>query len=396
MVDLVARAAIDLAAGRLLAAEGHHHEIAGLRPELVPSTKLASDRPVPYYLLANRQLARPVMAGALLTLDDIDFGASSALLDMRRRQDTRGDLCMTVRPHAIFDAHHHFWDLAGPGHYPWLQDEYDEHFFLGDYRALRRNFLPDDLRATYRNWNLIGSVHVEAERSRREQVAETEWLAGLHARTGLPSAIVGHVYFTQPDRDAVLAGHAACPLVRGIRSKPIIAAEPGQSVRGQPGTLQDPVFAEGLAALGRYGLSWDLRVPFWHLGEAADLLADFPELPVVINHLGLPLDRSPEALAVWRRGMEALARLPATTLKVSELGLYGGRWDEASNRQVVAEAVRIFGYERCMFASNLPVSSLTVSLDPLVETILAALPDATQAQIDTLFATTARRFYRAG
>jgi predicted TIM-barrel fold metal-dependent hydrolase len=82
-----------------------------------------------------------------------------------------------------------------------------------------------------------------------------------------------------------------------------------------------------------------------------------------VNHLGLPLDRSPEALAVWRSGLAALAALPKTTLKVSELGLHGGRWEEESNRGVIAEAVSIFGFHRCMFASNLPVSSLSVQLD---------------------------------
>ena len=300
-----------------------------------------------------------------------------------------------IRPTEVFDAHHHFWDLGGAGHYPWLQDAYDPNFFLGDYHSLRHSFLPDHLRAAYRNWNLTGSVHVEAERSRREQVAETRWLAELHPTTGLPTLIVGHVHLTQPDRDEVLAGHAACPLVRGIRSKPVIAPGPGQSVRGQPGTLQDPAFAEGLAALQRYAFSWDLRVPFWHLQEAADLLADFPGLPVVVNHLGLPLDRSPEALAVWRRGLAALAALPGTTLKMSELGLHGGRWEEGSNRQVIAEAVAVFGYDRCMFASNLPVSGLSVRLDTLIQTVLIALPNAFQSEVDALFGMTARRFYRA-
>ena len=299
-----------------------------------------------------------------------------------------------IRPSAVFDAHHHFWDLEGEGHYPWLQDEYNDAFFLGDYRALRRNFLPTDLRAAYRGWTLVGSVHVEAERSRREQAAETRWLAGLHAATGLPSLIVGHVYFTQPDRDEVLAAHAACPLTRGVRCKPVTAAGPGQSVRGERGSLQDPDFAAGLAALGRFGFSWDLRVPFWHLEEAAELVRQVPEVPVVVNHLGLPLDRSPEALAAWRRGLEALAGQKQTVLKVSELGLHGGRWDEASNRAVIRDAVGIFGIGRCMFASNLPVSGLSVPLDALIATVLAALPDATQAEIDGLFAGNAQRFYR--
>jgi predicted TIM-barrel fold metal-dependent hydrolase len=301
-----------------------------------------------------------------------------------------------MRPREIFDAHHHFWNLSGgEGHYPWLQDQYDEDFFLGDYRAMCHDFLPDDLRARFARWNLTGSVHVEAERSRREQVAETRWLAELHGQAGLPTLIVGHVYFVQPDRDEVLADHAACPLVRGIRSKPVIAARPGLSVRGEPGSLQDPQFAEGLSRLERHGFSWDLRVPFWHLAEAAELVAQFPRIPVVLNHLGLPLDRSPEALAVWRRGMELVAAQPQVMLKVSEMGLHGGRWDAPSNRTVIRDAVAIFGIERCMFASNLPVSGLSVPLDDLVETVLAALPDASQPGIDGLFAGNARRFYRA-
>ena len=300
-----------------------------------------------------------------------------------------------IRPGEIFDAHHHFWDLGRGGHYPWLQEAYDESFFLGDYHAMCRNFLPADFRTLYRGWNLTGSVHVEAERSRQEQVAETRWLAEQHAATGLPTLIVGHVYFTQPDRDEVLAGHAACPLVRGIRSKPVIAAAPGQSVRGEPGSLQDPAFAEGLSRLGRFGFSWDMRVPFWHLEEAAALVGMFPDIPVAVNHLGLPLDRSPEALAVWRRGLEAVARHPNTMLKVSELGLHGGRWDDAGNCAVVRDAVAIYGIGRCMFASNVPVSGLSVELDTLIHTILAALPQASQSEIDDLFAGNARRFYRA-
>lgn len=302
---------------------------------------------------------------------------------------------MTV-PVEIFDAHHHLWDFRrGGGHYPWLQDASDESFFLGSYRALSRDFLPADLRARYGSWNLAGSVHVEAERSRREQVAETRWLAEQHAATGLPTLIVGHVSFTQPDRDEVLAGHASCPLVRGIRCKPVTAPATGQSVRGEAGSLQDPAFAEGLAQLRRFGFSWDLRVPFWHLEEAAALIGQLPDLPVVVNHLGLPLDRSPEALAVWRRGLEALAEHPNTTLKVSELGLHGGRWDEDSNRRVVRDAVGIYGIERCMFGSNLPVSGLSVDLATLIQMVLAALPHASQAEIDGLFAGNARRFYRA-
>ena len=123
-----------------------------------------------------------------------------------------------VAPREIVDAHHHFWDL-GAGHYPWLQDEYlGERFFLGPYDAIRRNYLPADLRRDTQPWNVVQTVHVEAERDRADQLGETLWLEECHRRHGWPSAIVGHVSFTQPDREDILAGHARSPLMRGIRS----------------------------------------------------------------------------------------------------------------------------------------------------------------------------------
>ncbi|KQR81789.1 amidohydrolase [Burkholderia sp. Leaf177] len=293
----------------------------------------------------------------------------------------------------IFDAHHHFWDLSD-GTFPWLTDDYDESFFLGDYRRMCKNFLPPEYRAATAGFNVIGTVHVEAERSRREQVIETEFLTRLNAATGLPSAIVGHVFFVQPDCEAVLEGHARSPLARGVRSKPEISAGPGQSVRGQPGTMQDDAWLRGLALLEKFGFSWDLRVPYWHLEEAAEVARAFPGTPIVTNHLGLPLDRSEEGLAIWRGGMQALAACPNVFLKVSELGLPNGTWDSASNRRVIREAVDMFGFGRCMFASNLPVGNLSATFTEIVADVIGALPQATETELRQLFAGTAQWFYR--
>jgi predicted TIM-barrel fold metal-dependent hydrolase len=257
-----------------------------------------------------------------------------------------------------------------------------------------QTFLPKDLRARYGGYRLVGSVHIEAERSRQEQVAETKWLEAQNAATGLPSAIVGHVYFVQPDCAAILAQHAASPLVRGIRSKPVISDGPGHSVAGQPGTMQDPRWLDGYALLGKHGLSWDLRVPYWHLAEAAEVARAFPDIAVVANHLGLPLDRSEAGLAIWRRGMAALVDCPNVSLKVSELGLPNGHWDRAGNARLVREAIGLFGWDRVMFASNLPVSGLSADLPTVIQTVLEAVPDAEPDQIDRLFRRNGMTFYR--
>ncbi|WP_222119137.1 amidohydrolase [Microbacterium sp. 1.5R] len=296
----------------------------------------------------------------------------------------------------IVDAHHHFWDLDGDGRWPWIQDEYNEDFFLGDYHAMRRTFLPPQYLAETAGWNVVGTVHCEAERSRDEQVAEDDFLQSLSDATDgrFPLAAVAHVGFLQPDRDEVLAAHAARSIVRGIRSKPVIAPRAGERATG-PGTLQDPQWVEGIAALAAHGFSWDLRVPYHHLAEAADVLADFPDLPVVINHCGLPLDRSDLGLQIWRQGMERLAALPRTVVKVSELGLYRNRWDRPSNEAVVRDTLAIFGADRALFASNMPVATLTApSFDEVMDTILAGAAQLDSAGLDALFHGTAARVYR--
>lgn len=85
--DLVAVARHDLAAGTVLTMGGHHHSIADVGAEVRPAAALAQDRPAPFYLVADRRLARDVKAGDAIRLGDVEIAADSGLLAMRRRQD---------------------------------------------------------------------------------------------------------------------------------------------------------------------------------------------------------------------------------------------------------------------------------------------------------------------
>lgn len=293
----------------------------------------------------------------------------------------------------VVDAHHHLWDLK-VGHYPTKQDQYDENFFLGDYRKICRDYLPDDYAADLAGFDIIGSVHIQAARAQNEQVQETEWLETMNARYGLPSVIVGHVVFTQPDCAEILEGHARSPLMRGIRSRPVTSRGPGQSVAGAPGTMQDDLWLRNFALLERHNMSWDMRIPYWHLAEGAEVARSFPGIPMVVNHTGLPLDRSEEGLAIWRRGLERLADCPNVVIKLSELGLPHGKWDIPSNIRAVQEAASIFGPDRVIFASNLPVASLSTDFRGIVDVMRAAFQDAGREALEKFFHRNAIRFYR--
>lgn len=296
---------------------------------------------------------------------------------------------------ALIDAHHHLWDLSRLD-YPWLQGEGEPGFFLGDYRTLRRNYLPEDFQRDTAGVRLLASVHCEAEHARSNPIAETQWLTEQQVHTGLPSVLVAWAPLLSPDAERVLEAHLRSPLLRGIRYKPLTARalDEVEQVRGQPGSLQDPAWHSALALLQRLGLSWDLRVPWWYLEEAAALLEAHPELTVVLNHTGLPWDRSPTGLALWRRGMRALARLPRVAVKVSEFGLPEPGWDVAQNRRLVRDTLELFGHERCLFASNFPVASLRIGYAELVARLEEFLAEDTPAQREAFFWRTAQRVYR--
>ena len=226
----------------------------------------------------------------------------------------------------LIDAHHHLWDLKA-NRYPFLTDQPEPHFFLGPYDAIKRNYLPEDYLRDSSAHNVLTTVHCEAEMDRSRQVAETRWLTEVNARYGFPGAIVAHAWFHTENAEEIIAAQSQFPLVRGIRSKPVTSLRPGTGTPGAPGTMQDDKWLRGFALLEKYGLSWDLRVPYWHLAEAAEVARQFPRTPIVLNHTGFPWDRSEEGLAAWRRGMEAVAREPNVHVKVSEFGLKDSAWD---------------------------------------------------------------------
>jgi predicted TIM-barrel fold metal-dependent hydrolase len=295
-------------------------------------------------------------------------------------------------PMPVIDAHHHLWDLEGDLTYPWHSS--NEHAYQGDNSALKRTYLPPEYHRDSALHNVVATVHVEAECDRSRQVAETAWVTEMADQYDMPNAIVAHAWIDEPNSEEILLQHKSFPLVRGIRTKPIISKGPDDSVRGQPRSLQDPNWIRGLDLLRKHELSWDLRVPWWHLEEAAEVVREHPDLRVVLNHTGYPMDRSPEAIAVWRRGMEALAACDNVACKISGLPVLGEPYTLTANKPIILDAIAMFGADRCMFASNFPVDGLKGSWDYLYSTYKRAVAHLDLSDRERLFAMNAMKFYR--
>jgi predicted TIM-barrel fold metal-dependent hydrolase len=91
----------------------------------------------------------------------------------------------------IVDAHHHLWDLGRGYNYPWLQDTPSGEGMLGNLAPIARDYLLRDYRADTANYDVVGSVHIEAVPA--DPVVETRWLHKMTSSEGLPSGIVARV-----------------------------------------------------------------------------------------------------------------------------------------------------------------------------------------------------------
>jgi predicted TIM-barrel fold metal-dependent hydrolase len=293
----------------------------------------------------------------------------------------------------IIDAHHHFWDLERNYH-PWLCDEPPIPFRYGDYRALRRSYHFEDYARDTSTFDLIGSVYVEAEWDPSDPVGETRWIDAIADECGFPSVVVAQAWLDRDDAESVLAAQARFSRVRSIRHKPTQAPGPDAVTPGARGSMGDARWRRGYALLEAHELAFDLQTAFWHLSEAYALACDFPRTQIILNHTGLPADRSPEGLAAWRRAMGELARAPNVAVKISGLGQPGRAWTVDANRPVVLDTIDLFGVERCMFASNMPVDGLVADFDTIYRGFMDIVSHFPLEERRKLFSENARRIYR--
>jgi predicted TIM-barrel fold metal-dependent hydrolase len=280
----------------------------------------------------------------------------------------------------IADAHQHFWD-ARANYHPWLCDATPIAFRYGDYSALRRTYLPADYLADARGHDVVKTVYVETEWDPRDPLGETAWVERLRRDTGFPTVMVAQAWLDRDDAAAVLERQAAYGFVRGIRHKP------------RPGAMRSTEWRKGYALLGRHGLRFDLQAPWGELADAAALCRAFPHTPLVLNHAGLPADRSAEGLEGWKRALRTLAACPNAAIKISGLGVPGARWTADANRAIVLASIEAFGTERAMFASNFPVDGLCASFAEIYSGFREIVKDFAVAEQRRLFHDNAVRIY---
>jgi predicted TIM-barrel fold metal-dependent hydrolase len=310
----------------------------------------------------------------------------------------------------ICDPHHHLWERP------------PRDYLLGE--------LLHDIQSGH---NVVTTVAVECRYSYRQAgpdelrpVGETEFLdkvayqvgADPVIKTRVAAAIVAHTNLTLGDNAAaVLEAHrAASPgRFRGIRHSTIWDASGALRSDAPPGLLGDSQFRRGFARLGKLNLSFDAWLYHPQLPELVDLARAFPQVTIILDHIGAPLGVGPytgkrdEVFQVWSRGIAALASCPNVFVKLGGVGSLrsGYDWHErlvkpssvelaAALRPYFEWCIEKLGADRCMFESNFPVEKLSTSYVNLWNSFKRITEKYSVGERAALFHDTAARVYRIG
>ena len=174
----------------------------------------------------------------------------------------------------------------------------------------------------------------------------------------------------------------------------IWAEDPKWQFTDRNDLMTDPDWLRGYRALADHDASFDLQVWPWQLADAADLAHRIPEVPIVLDHTGMPRDWDDAGVEVWRNGMNALADTDNVSVKISALGMFSGEFSAERIRQFVLDTIEVFGVDKCMFASNYPVDMLFSSYAAIWNAYDEITADFSESERDKLFKSNAERYYR--
>jgi predicted TIM-barrel fold metal-dependent hydrolase len=292
----------------------------------------------------------------------------------------------------IVDAHHHFWDLS-KNYHPWLRDEPPIAFRYGSYESIKKNYLMSDYLQDSNKYQIQGSVYVETEWDPSDSKGEVQYIHELRQSQALPTVAVMHVRLNDIDAAQKLEFQSTFDFVKSIRHKPKANAKPGMA---EEGGMMDKAWRQGFEALSQFGLRFDLQTPWWHMHEAQSLAQDYPNTKIIINHSGLPADRSTEGIEAWSKAMKLVSQCPNVSVKISGIGVQNSRWTAQANGHIVKTLIDLFGIDRCMFASNFPVDKICASYEEIFTGFEEMVSDLTVGEQDKLFRLNAIRTYDMG
>jgi L-fuconolactonase len=273
----------------------------------------------------------------------------------------------------MIDAHHHLWKYS-PAEYGWITPQM---------KAIRRDFLPENLEELMHFFGIEGTVAVQA----RQTLEETSWLLGLADKHPLIRGVVGWVPLTDGAKVRThLERFAANRNLRGVRH--VIHDEP------DPRYILRDDFNAGVSALREFKLRYDILIFERHLPAAIQFVDRHPNQTFILDHIAKPRIKD-KILSPWDRNMRELAKRQNVWCKLSGMVTEADieRWTPAALQPYIDVVLEAFGPLRLMYGSDWPVMLLAGDYVRWFSTVRQAIDKLSKAEQDRILGGTAAEAY---
>jgi L-fuconolactonase len=224
--------------------------------------------------------------------------------------------------------------------------------------ALRRDFLPDELRAATKSAGVESVISVQT----RQTIEETLWLLDLAEEDELIRGVVGWMPLAAPELGKELEKVSHRHKLRGVRH--ILQDETDDQFM-----LQED-FGRGISLLQKFDLRYDILIFEPQLPAAIRLVDRHPSQPFILDHIAKPKIKSGE-LEPWARNLREMAKRPNVWCKVSGMVTEADwrAWTPAALRRYFDVALEAFGPGRLMVGSDWPICLLACPYQRWIETV---------------------------
>lgn len=299
-------------------------------------------------------------------------------------------------PSEIVDCHFHFYNRKINKH-PFL-DSYDPKLsnLWGKHynERLPEAYLPNDY---FKDTDDFKATHlIMAEPVSTDPVKEMRFAQELANKNPCLSAAIANIDLLDKNLPAMLEEYSKIPIVHSVRDHLLWNPDnPQQCYARQAGILEKQDVASAFKQVQKYPFTFEFEVYAHEIPHVRRYAKQFPKINFALHCIGWPLNQTSEGFQQWHVAMQELSEHKNVFVKITAIEcIFGLDWSLEQISPWIKSTIDIFGSERCMFGSHLPITKLSrgvVNLYEAYQSIVSFLPISAQ---QNLFANTAKRFYR--
>jgi predicted TIM-barrel fold metal-dependent hydrolase len=196
-----------------------------------------------------------------------------------------------------------------------------------------------------------------------DPVAAAGWVSRQHLERGLVARIVSLGDPADGAFGGLVERLRGIPLVRSIRVR--IAAGLVRGAQNESTLLEQPAVMEHFALMDRHGIMATIEAASDQLGVVTRLARELPHLNIVVDHFGWPTDLSDPGRMIHLDRLAELAGRPNVATRLDAIGTIFGAWTTERVRPWLLATVALFGPDRCMLGSDLPIERLRSGFERL-------------------------------